>query len=70
MARTIVPVTDATPTKASLTTALTGTNNDLIFTAKSGGQWGNSIQVEYHQHSVNVTSVKPSRTQFYRWIKN
>ena len=47
MARTIVPVTDATPTKASLTTALAGANNDLVFTAKSGGQWGNSIQVEY-----------------------
>jgi hypothetical protein len=47
MARTLVPVTDATPTKASLTTALAGTNNDLVFTAKSGGQWGNSIQVEY-----------------------
>ena len=47
MARTVVPVTDATPTKASLTTALAGTNNDLVFTAKQGGTWGNSIQVEY-----------------------
>jgi hypothetical protein len=33
--------------KASLTTALAGANNDLVFTAKSGGTWGNSIQVEY-----------------------
>ena len=47
MARVIVPVTDATPKKAALTTALAGTNNDLVFTAKAGGQWGNSLQVEY-----------------------
>lgn len=47
MARTAVPVTDATPTKASLTTALAGSNNDLVFTAKQGGQWGNSLQIEY-----------------------
>lgn len=47
MARTAVPVTDATPTKANLTTALVGANNDLVFTAKAGGQWGNSLQVEY-----------------------
>lgn len=47
MARTQVPVTDLTPAKATLTTALTGTNNDLVFTAKKGGSWGNSLQVEY-----------------------
>lgn len=47
MARTQVPVTDVTPPKATLTTALTGTNNDLLFTAKKGGTWGNAIQVEY-----------------------
>jgi len=47
MARTLVPVTDITPPKASLTTALAGANNDLVFTAKKGGTWGNSIQVEY-----------------------
>lgn len=47
MARVEVPVTDITPPKATLTTALTGTNNDLVFTAKRGGTWGNSIQVEY-----------------------
>ena len=47
MARTAVPVTDLTPVTASLTTALTGTNNDLVFTARKGGTWGNSIQVEY-----------------------
>lgn len=47
MARTIVPVTDLAPAKATLTTALTGTNNDLVFTAKRGGTWGNSIQVAY-----------------------
>ena len=47
MPRTVVPVTNAEPTAASLTTALAGANNDLVFTAKDGGQWGNSIQVEY-----------------------
>jgi len=30
-----------------LTTALAGANNDLVFTAKTGGPAGNSIRVEY-----------------------
>jgi hypothetical protein len=47
MARVLVPVTDVRPVKASLTTALTGTNNDLVFTAARGGAWGNSIQIQY-----------------------
>jgi hypothetical protein len=47
MARVLVPITDLTPAKAALTTALTGTNNDLVFTAVRGGQWGNSIQIQY-----------------------
>jgi hypothetical protein len=47
MARTAVPVTELTPAKAALTTALAGANNDLVFTAKKGGTWGNSIQVAY-----------------------
>lgn len=47
MARTNVPVTDLAPVKATLTTALAGSNNDLTFTAKRGGTWGNSIQVAY-----------------------
>lgn len=47
MARVVVPVTDVTPTKAALTTALTGANNDLVFTARAGGSWGNAIQVAY-----------------------
>lgn len=32
---------------ASLTTALTGANNDLVFTAKTAGVGGNSISVTY-----------------------
>ena len=32
---------------ASLTTALTGTNNDLVFTAKQAGSGGNAITVTY-----------------------
>lgn len=47
MARTQVPVTDLAAVEATLTTALTGANNDLTYTAKKGGTWGNSIQVEY-----------------------
>lgn len=47
MARTQVPVTDLGAPKATLTTSLTGANNDLEFTAKRGGAWGNSIQVAY-----------------------
>lgn len=34
-------------TKASLTTALVGLNNDLVFTAKPEGEDGNEITVEY-----------------------
>lgn len=34
-------------TKASLTTALAGTNNDLLFTAFKGGADGNNIRVRY-----------------------
>ena len=47
MARVVVSVTDLTPPKASLTTALAGTNNDLVFTASKRGQWGNAISVTY-----------------------
>lgn len=47
MTRVLVPVTDAEPAKAALTTALSGADNDLTFTAKAGGQWGNGIQVAY-----------------------
>lgn len=47
MPRVIVPVTELTPPKATLTTALAGSNNDLKFTAKTGGPAGNSIRVAY-----------------------
>jgi hypothetical protein len=47
MARVEVPVTELTPPKASLTTSLAGTNNDLVFTARTGGPGGNSIRVQY-----------------------
>src|SRR5262245_34450257 len=47
MARTAVAVTDLRPATASLTTALAGSNNDLTFTARRGGTWGNSISVAY-----------------------
>lgn len=47
MARVVVPVTSVTPPKAALTTALTGANNDLTYTARVGGPGGNSIRVQY-----------------------
>lgn len=34
-------------TAASLTTSLTGTNNDLVYTADTAGTAGNSITIEY-----------------------
>ncbi len=54
MARVAVPVTDATPQKASLTTTLTGANNDLAFTAKVAGPGGNSITVAYVVGGINT----------------
>ena len=47
MPRVLVPTTELTPAKATLTTALAGTNNDLVFTARQGGPAGNSIRVTY-----------------------
>jgi len=35
------------PTKASFTTALTGANNDLVFTAAATGVAGNSTRISY-----------------------
>lgn len=47
MARVAVPVTSLTPPKASLTTSLTGAQNDLVFTAAKGGPGGNQLRVQY-----------------------
>lgn len=47
MARTVVPITEWKQVKAALTTALTGSNNDLVFTAVNSGPEGNAISVEY-----------------------
>lgn len=60
MARVVVPVTSLTPPKAALTTALAGTNNDLVFTAVTGGPGGNSIRIQY---SVAGTSTLLSITR-------
>lgn len=42
-------------TKASLTTSITGTNNDLTFYAKTAGIVGNSISIKYEVNS-SITS--------------
>lgn len=49
-------------TKASLTTALTGTNNDLVFTAVQPGADGNQISVQY----VNAGGTTPLSVDFQR----
>jgi hypothetical protein len=49
-------------TKATLTTALTGTNNDLTFTAVQPGADGNSITVSY----VNAGGTTPLSVDFQR----
>lgn len=49
-------------TKASLTTALTGTNNDLTFTAVQPGADGNSISVQY----INAGGTTPLSVDFVR----
>ena len=54
MARVVVPVTQVVPPKATLTTALTGSNNDLLFTAKTGGPGGNSINIIYSVAGANT----------------
>ena len=57
MARTLVPVTTVTPAKATHTTALAGAQNDLVFTAKRGGQWGNALRVRYLDPAANDQSL-------------
>jgi hypothetical protein len=54
MARVPVTVTNLTPPKATLTTALSGTNNDLVYTARYGGPGGNNIRVEYVVAGTNT----------------
>lgn len=49
-------------TKASLTTALTGANNDLTFTAVQPGADGNQITIAY----VNAGASKPLSVDFQR----
>lgn len=54
MARGQVTVTTLGFPKAALTTALAGTNNDLVFTARDGGPGGNDITVEYVVSGTNT----------------
>lgn len=54
MARVQVPVTTLGFVKAAYTTALTGTNNDLVFTAKDGGPGGNEITIVYVVAGTNT----------------
>lgn len=54
MARVNVPVTDTGFVAAAYTTALTGTQNDLVFTAVDPGPGGNDITIEYVVSGTNT----------------
>lgn len=54
MARVAVPVTQIAPSSASLTTACAGTNNDLVYTAKTAGPGGNQTRVAYIVSGANT----------------
>lgn len=54
MARVQVPVTTLGFTQATYTTALTGTQNDLAFTAREGGPGGNDITIAYLVAGTNT----------------
>jgi len=41
---------------ATLTTALAGTNNDLVFTAKTKGAYGNGITIQYINPGVETAT--------------
>lgn len=47
MARAAITATTVGFVKASLTTALAGANNDIVYTAVDGGPGGNQITVQY-----------------------
>jgi len=48
--------------KAALSTNLTGSNNDLTYTAKFGGTYGNKIQVAYIDPSANSAALSVTQT--------
>jgi hypothetical protein len=74
MARVNVPVTTLGFQQAAYTTSLTGTNNDLVFTARKAGPGGNDITVEIvvsgtqslavsvSGHTITITSASTSGT--------
>jgi len=45
------------PVQASLTTALTGDNNDLVFTAVPLGRLGNDVRIRYVDPAANSSSL-------------
>ena len=57
MARVLVPEVDLEPIKATLTTAIAGTHNDLTLTAKKGGGWGNDIQIAYVEPGASTPAI-------------
>lgn len=52
----IANVTPVSPVAAALSTNLTGTNNDLVFTAKTAGVVGNAITIAYVDPGVETAT--------------
>lgn len=50
-------VNDGSAVKATLTTSLTGSNNDLVYTAVTGGTDGNSITIAYVDPSADNAAL-------------
>jgi hypothetical protein len=59
---------EATP--ATLTTALAGANNDLVFTARRAGPRGNSIGVTYNVAGLNTGLTVPSNAKAFTVSKD
>lgn len=56
------PVDTSTEAKASVTTSLSGANNDLTFTAAQAGTDGNSIRIRYVNPGANDAALAVTRS--------
>lgn len=55
LAKTVAKDTPANAKESTLTTALEGDNNDLVFTAKTAGKGGDDITIEYEDPAADHT---------------
>lgn len=54
---TIIPADAPATVQATLTTALTGTNNDMLFTAVPTGRLGNDVTIRYVNPAANSAAL-------------